>query len=59
MTGAGDSWNAADILGHLAGFDPLERLVFSNAYASLYIRNPYAEPGGIEEVFELLERINI
>jgi ribokinase len=59
LTGAGDSWNAADIIGHLAGFDPLERLLFSNAYASLYIRNPSAEPSGIEEVFELLGRINI
>ena len=25
-TGAGDCWNAADIVGHLAGLDPRERL---------------------------------
>jgi len=42
-TGAGDCWNAADIVGHLAGLDPRERLTFANAYASSYVRNIYAE----------------
>ena len=59
LTGAGDYWDAADIFGYLAGFDTTERLVFSNACASLYIRNPYFEPVTIKEVFELLERIEM
>jgi ribokinase len=59
LTGAGDCWDAADILGHLAGLDTRERLTFSNAYVSLYIRNPFAEPADIEGVMELLERIDM
>ena len=57
LTGAGDIWDAADIVGYLAGLDVTERLIFSNACASLYIRNPHAEPVTMHEVFELLERI--
>ncbi|MFL6391092.1 MAG: carbohydrate kinase family protein [Nitrososphaeraceae archaeon] len=59
LTGAGDSWDAADILGYLAGLDTKERLVFSNAYVSLYIRNSLAEPACIKDVLELLERIGM
>ncbi|MFL6400773.1 MAG: carbohydrate kinase family protein [Nitrososphaeraceae archaeon] len=59
LTGAGDSWDAADILGYLAGLDTKERLVFSNAYVSLYIRNSLAEPACIKDVLELLERIDM
>jgi ribokinase len=59
LTGAGDSWDAADILGHLAGLDIRERLMFSNAYVSLYIRNALAEPADIKDVLDLLERIDM
>src|ERR687888_1177554 len=59
LTGAGDSWDAADILGYLAGLDTTERLLFSNAYVSLYIRNPLAEPASIKDVLEMLERIDM
>ncbi|MGE5705140.1 MAG: carbohydrate kinase family protein [Nitrososphaerales archaeon] len=37
LTGAGDSWDAADILGHLSGLNPNERLFFANMFAALYI----------------------
>jgi ribokinase len=53
-TGAGDCWNAADIVGHLAGLDPRERLTFANAYASSYVRNIYTEPPTMKETFEFL-----
>lgn len=59
LTGAGDSWDAADIVGHLAGLEPKERLLFSNAYASLYVRNPDGEPATLNEVFDLLDRITM
>ena len=59
LTGAGDSWDAADILGHLAGLDTKERLMFSNAYVSLYIRNALAEPADFKSVLDLLERIDM
>ena len=58
LTGAGDSWDAADIVGHLSGLDATERLVFSNACVSLYIRNSFAEPATMNEVFELLEKMD-
>jgi ribokinase len=57
LTGAGDSWDAADIVGYLAGLEPKERLLFSNACASLYVRNPDGEPPSLEEVVDLLDRI--
>ena len=36
LVGAGDSWDAADIVGYLAGLDSEERLFFSNMYCWLY-----------------------
>ena len=56
MVGAGDSWDAADIVGYLAGLDAKERLTFSNAYVSLYINNPNSEPASMSEVIDLLQK---
>jgi ribokinase len=57
LTGAGDSWDAADMLGYLAGLSPQERLLFANCCASLYVRDPQAEPPTMNKVFELVERV--
>jgi ribokinase len=57
LTGAGDSWDAADIVGYLAGLDPEERLLFANCCASLYIRDPQGESPTMNKVFELVERV--
>jgi ribokinase len=57
LTGAGDVWDAADMLGYLAGLDARERLLFSNCTASLYIRDTLGEPPSLEQVFEIVERI--
>jgi ribokinase len=57
LTGAGDAWDAADIIGYLAGLDPQERLLFANCCASLYVRDPQGEPPAMNEVFELVERV--
>ena len=59
LTGAGDVWDAADVVAHLAGLDPKDRLWFANAASSLYVRNHSAEPPSLEEVLELLDRINM
>jgi ribokinase len=56
LVGAGDSWDAADIVGYLAGLDAKERLTFSNAYVSLYISNPNSEPATMNEVIDLLKK---
>lgn len=57
LTGAGDSWDAADVLGYLAGLDPQERLLFANCCASLYVRDGNAEPPSLNNAFELVERV--
>ncbi|HEY6757284.1 MAG TPA: carbohydrate kinase family protein [Nitrososphaera sp.] len=57
LTGAGDTWDAAVIIGYLAGLHPQERLMFANCCASLYVRDPSGEPPSMNKVFELLERV--
>jgi ribokinase len=59
LTGAGDVWDAADVIAYLAGLDPIDRLTFANAASSLYVRNRSAESPSLEEVVELLDRINM
>jgi ribokinase len=38
ITGAGDFWDAGDIVGHLLGFEPRRRLRIANACAHLHLR---------------------
>jgi ribokinase len=56
LTGAGDAWDAADIVGYLAGLDTQERLLFANCCASLFVRDPQGDPPTMNKVFELVER---
>jgi ribokinase len=58
LTGAGDTWDAADIIGYLAGLHPQERLLFANCCASLYIRDPSGEPPTMNKAFEIIERVS-
>jgi len=53
-SGAGDCWDAADIIGYLVGLGARERLIFSNACASLYVSNACPEPPSMSQVLELL-----
>lgn len=39
VTGAGDVWDAGDIVGHLIDFQAQHRLLFANACAYLYLRS--------------------
>ena len=57
LTGAGDTWDAAAIIGYLVGLHPQERLLFANCCASLYVRDPNGEPPSMTKVFELVERV--
>jgi ribokinase len=54
LTGAGDSWDAANILAHIAGLKPKDALVFSNAYASLYVKSDDREPATMAELLNYL-----
>ena len=54
VTGAGDVWDAANILGHLASLHPIERLKLANATASLYVSNPLGIPPTMDEVLSFV-----
>ncbi|MGN6613529.1 MAG: hypothetical protein ACTHKC_00635, partial [Candidatus Nitrosocosmicus sp.] len=53
MTGAGDSWDAADIFGYVAGLPPKDRLYFANLYTSLFIGNSDLEPATLEQLYSV------
>ncbi len=53
VTGAGDVWDAANILGYLGGLEPKERLLFANAASSLYVGNSNGIPPTMQEVLSL------
>ena len=56
LTGAGDSWDAADIIGHLIELPPQERLLFSNTFAALYISIENRQLLSLEKFFEYYYR---
>jgi len=56
LTGSGDCWDAADILGHLSHLDANERLMFSNAYASLYVSRSDFEPPTIDDAVDFAQK---
>ncbi len=55
VTGAGDVWDAANILGYVVNLDALERLRFANGAASLYVGNPLGIPPTMDEVLSFVE----
>jgi sugar/nucleoside kinase (ribokinase family) len=55
-TGAGDAWNAGDLLGHLLALPPEERLQLANAVATLYVTGPEPLHPTLPEVAAALER---
>lgn len=52
LTGAGDSWDTADIIGHIIALPPQQRLFFSNAFASLFISSNDRKSITLESFFE-------
>jgi sugar/nucleoside kinase (ribokinase family) len=58
LTGAGDAWDAANIVSKIIGLREEEQLVFSNAYAYLYITGPFSEPPTLQETLKFLEKNN-
>lgn len=53
-TGAGDVWNAANIVGYLRGFEADQRLTLANACAALFVSNPRGEPPSMGETLRFL-----
>jgi ribokinase len=54
VTGAGDVWDAADIVGHLLSWDSEWRLRFANAAAGLYVSREEPEPPSLEQVLNFI-----
>ena len=57
VTGAGDVWDAANILGYLAGLEVKERLLFANAAASLYVNSPNGTPPTMQETLSHISSV--
>jgi ribokinase len=55
-TGAGDVWDAADIIGYLCKLDASDRLLFANACAALYITNANADTPRLKEVSNFVSK---
>lgn len=56
LTGAGDSWDSANIIAHVAGLDKEQCLILSNAYAALYVANPISEPATLDETIDFIDK---
>ena len=57
VTGAGDVWDAANIMGYLANLEPKERLLFANAASSLYIGSSNGMPPTMQEVLSFVTAV--
>jgi hypothetical protein len=54
-TGAGDSWNAANIFAHILKLSAAERLLFANAMAGYYAVSVAGKQASLEELIEFIE----
>lgn len=56
LTGAGDAWNAGNILGYVMGLSDESRLTLANAVAAYYISSPQGKHPGIGDLIEFVEK---
>ncbi|MEM3090369.1 MAG: carbohydrate kinase family protein [Candidatus Bathyarchaeia archaeon] len=56
-TGAGDAWNAGNIIGTVYGLNDAVRLTLANAVAAYYISNPEGKHPTQKELFRLCDRL--
>ena len=55
VTGAGDVWDAANVVGYVAKLEPIERLGFANGAAALYVANSKGIPPTMDEVLSFID----
>lgn len=55
-TGAGDAWNAANMVGYLLELEPEERLTFANAFAAGYLSADKPKHLTLKETISFLKR---
>ncbi len=56
-TGAGDAWNAGNIIGTVYGLSDAVRLTLANAVAAYYISNPEGKHPTQKELFRFCDRL--
>ncbi|MEM4246034.1 MAG: carbohydrate kinase family protein [Candidatus Bathyarchaeia archaeon] len=54
-TGAGDTWNAANMFGDSINLPPVQRLLFANAAAGLYISSLSPNPPTLKDVIVMMK----
>ena len=55
VSGAGDSWDAAFIFGHLYGFTTIEKICFANLLSSLHVGNLFGDNPSLSEIIDYIE----
>lgn len=55
-TGAGDVWDAADVLGYLCGLNENDRLLLANVCAALFVSKKDAEPPTLKESLDFISK---
>ncbi|MGH9933486.1 MAG: carbohydrate kinase family protein [Nitrososphaerales archaeon] len=55
-TGAGDVWDAADVIGYLCKLDASDRLLFANACSALYVSSEDASAPALKEVLAFISK---
>ncbi len=56
-TGAGDAWNAGNIIGTICRLPDAVRLTLANAVAAYYISNPEAKHPTLKELFKFCDKL--
>jgi ribokinase len=52
VSGAGDSWDAGFIFGHLYGFTTIEKICFANLLSSLHVGNLFGDNPSLSEIID-------
>ncbi|MDF0680365.1 MAG: carbohydrate kinase family protein [Candidatus Nitrosocosmicus sp.] len=55
VSGAGDSWDAGFIFGHLYGFTTIEKICFANLLSSLHVGNQFGDNPSLSEIIDYIK----
>jgi len=55
VSGAGDTWDAGFIYGHLFGFTTMEKICFANLLSSLHVGNLFGDNPSLSEIIDYIK----
>ncbi|WP_144728782.1 carbohydrate kinase family protein [Candidatus Nitrosocosmicus arcticus] len=55
VSGAGDSWDAGFVFGHLFGFTTMEKVCFANLLSSLHVGNLFGDNPSLSEIIDYIK----